>query len=118
MSQGLSAYRNVLRAANLAFKNDHFVLGQAKANIRKGFEDGRKLDPKDEDVKVRLEHINGVAYVLRTQVVQGQKHNPDEEKYQLNLHKDSEMGDNESIKSPPPMPTKGKKGKKVKCCSE
>lgn len=95
------------------------MLGQAKANIRKGFEDGRKLDPKDEDVKVRLEHINGVAYVLRTQVVQGQKHNPEEEKYQLNLHKDSEMGDNESIKSPPPMPTpKGKKGKKVKCCSE
>lgn len=100
--------------------DDLFVLGQAKTNIRKGFEDGRKLDAADEDVKVRLEHINGVAYVLRTQVVQGQKHNPDKEMYRLNLHQESEMGDNESVKSPAPMPAmKGKKkGKKIGCCSE
>ncbi|RKU42612.1 putative zinc maintenance protein 1, mitochondrial [Coniochaeta pulveracea] len=106
----LVAYRNLLRAARIAFEGDANVLSAAKESIRNGFRDKRSLSASDPEVQASLQHAQDVAQFLRSNVVQGRK---DGDVYRLRIHKDTERGDNDTIKL-------GNKTIKVdgqKCCS-
>ncbi|KAM3510952.1 hypothetical protein MY11210_005418 [Beauveria gryllotalpidicola] len=98
------AYRNIMRAARVAFEGDAPTLLAAQSRIRGEFRSKQALDPKDSTVSEGIEHATQVAQFLRQNVVQGKKMEG-EEKYtnfsfpELRIHKDTERGDNESIKS-------------------
>jgi complex III assembly factor LYRM7 len=111
---GIQAYRNLIRSAQIAFKGmplglkesadnagDAPILAAARQEIRKNFDSARHLSPDEQDIK--LEHAKEVAKILRTNVVQGKRkaETASEEgadTYNLRIHKDIELGDNESIK--------------------
>ncbi|BAO42579.1 protein FMP36 [Kluyveromyces marxianus] len=94
MSRALAAYRNGLRAARVAFGGDTRMLVAARQKMREGMINppNPELSP-DEQIK----HMNDVAQFLRQNIVQGKKAEGD--KYHLNIHKDTELGDNETIKT-------------------
>lgn len=50
---------------------------------------------KEEQVK----HLEDVALFLRRNIVQGKMHS-DTGRYELNIHEETELGDNETIKNP------------------
>ncbi|KAJ4147112.1 hypothetical protein LMH87_001659 [Akanthomyces muscarius] len=92
------AYRNLMRAARLAFQGDAPILVAAQSRIRGEFRSKQSLDPKDSSVNEGIEHATQVAKVLRENVVQGKKMDGEEAKYKLRIHEHTERGDNESIK--------------------
>ncbi|CAH2353599.1 mitochondrial zinc maintenance protein 1, mitochondrial [[Candida] railenensis] len=93
-SAALSAYKNLLKATKVSFKNDAEVLFAARSKIRSDFLQERELDSKIAQEKI--DHANAVAKFLVANVVQGiQK---EEGKYLLDIHEQTELGDNETIK--------------------
>ncbi|OAA55174.1 hypothetical protein ISF_08095 [Cordyceps fumosorosea ARSEF 2679] len=95
----LVAYRNLLRAARVAFQGDAPILLAAQSQIRGEFRSKQALDPKDSSVAEGIEHATQVAKFLRENVVQGKKMEGGEGKYKLRIHEHTERGDNESIKT-------------------
>ncbi|ORY85612.1 hypothetical protein BCR37DRAFT_391381 [Protomyces lactucae-debilis] len=99
---GIQAYRNLIRSAQIAFKGDAPILTAARQEIRKNFDSARSMSPDEQAIK--LEHAKEVAKILRTNVVQGKRKadaaaaEEGSETYKLRIHKDIELGDNESIK--------------------
>lgn len=91
--RALAAYRHGLRATRVAFDGDLPVLLAARAKMRQGM-----VHPPNPDLPVdkQISHLEEVAKFLRKNLVQGKK-SETEEKYHLNIHKDTELGDNESI---------------------
>ncbi|KAH9905132.1 hypothetical protein F4778DRAFT_728836 [Xylariomycetidae sp. FL2044] len=105
----LPAYRNLLRAARLAFQGDERVLTAARSSIRDGFRANVAIEPAQ--VPEAVKHAEEVAQILRQNVVQGKK---DGERYKLRIHEDTERGDNDTVK------LAGGKTVKIdgkKCCS-
>lgn len=93
-NKALSAYRNGLRATRVAFRDDLQMLNAARKQMR----DGMINPPNSELTKLeQIQHLNDVALFLRKNIVQGIK-NDNSNKYHLQLHKESELGDNNSIK--------------------
>ncbi|KAG7194275.1 Mitochondrial zinc maintenance protein 1, mitochondrial [Scheffersomyces spartinae] len=93
----LQAYRNALRATKVAFKKDVPVLTAARTKIREGFEEHRGLS--DESlIQEEVTKLNGISQFLVRNVVQAKKQ--DNGKYLLDIHSETELGDNESIKNP------------------
>ncbi|WYZ39039.1 hypothetical protein EsH8_III_000953 [Colletotrichum jinshuiense] len=93
----LPAYRHLWRAARIAFKGDDRVLAAAKQQIRQGFRDQATLTPADPNLGPAIQKAEEIAKILRENVVQGKQ---DESRvYKLRIHKDTERGDNESIKT-------------------
>ncbi|KAJ6788956.1 hypothetical protein PWT90_04193 [Aphanocladium album] len=92
------AYRNLLRAARVAFQGDAPILLAAQSQIRGEFRSKQSLDPKDTSVSEGIEHATQVAKFLRENVVQGKKMDGEDSKYKLRIHEHTERGDNESIK--------------------
>ncbi|CEP61266.1 Mzm1p LALA0_S02e10528g [Lachancea lanzarotensis] len=89
----LAAYRNGLRATRVAFSQDTRVLLAARTQMR----DGMVHPPNPElSPEQQISHLNDVAEFLRRNIVQGKKTEGD--KYALNIHKDTELGDNETVK--------------------
>ncbi|KGQ09790.1 zinc maintenance protein 1 [Beauveria bassiana D1-5] len=74
------AYRNIMRAARVAFEGDAPTLLAAQSRIRDEFRSKQALDPKDSTVSEGIEHATQVAQFLRQNVVQGKKMEG-EEKY-------------------------------------
>jgi len=97
-AMALAAYRHLLRSARIAFHGDIALLNAAKTQMRSGFEQNASLAPEDPATAAAIEHANGVAQILRRNVVQG-KHVGDN-KYKLRIHEETERGDNDSIKMP------------------
>ncbi|KAJ3477605.1 hypothetical protein NLG97_g8795 [Lecanicillium saksenae] len=93
------AYRNLLRAARIAFQGDAPILLAAQSQIRGEFRSKQSLDPKDSSVSEGIEHATQVARFLRENVVQGKKMDGDDGMYKLRIHEHTERGDNESIKT-------------------
>lgn len=91
----LVAYRNLLRAAKIAFDGDPRVLTAATEQIRQGFRDMRSMPPSDPAVQAAVQHAQEVASFLRSNVVQGKKEG---DIYKLRIHDDTERGDNDTIK--------------------
>ncbi|KAK4187232.1 hypothetical protein QBC35DRAFT_499080 [Podospora australis] len=109
----VQAYRNLLRAARIAFEGDMVVLSAAKDSIRAGFRDKASLPASDPSIQPALAHAEEIASFLKANVVQGKKIADDT--FKLRIHQHTERGDNESIKFA------GKNvsiGSGVKCCSE
>ncbi|EHK22780.1 uncharacterized protein TRIVIDRAFT_78785 [Trichoderma virens Gv29-8] len=94
----LAAYRNLLRAARIAFQGDVHVLTAAQNQIRQGFQENRALD-SSSGIQAAIRHAEDVATILRQNIVQGQKieSNGDEHTYKLRIHEHTERGDNDSI---------------------
>lgn len=69
-------------------------MNAARAQLKEGMAavDG------DKSLEERIELLNGIAVYLKRNIVQGKKQ--DDGKYFLNIHEESELGDNESIKKP------------------
>ncbi|ETN46214.1 uncharacterized protein HMPREF1541_00398 [Cyphellophora europaea CBS 101466] len=95
----LAAYRHLLRAARVAFQGDVQLLQASQSQARQGFQDKRSLDPSSEEANEAIKHAEGVAEILRTNVVQGRRADG-EHSYKLNIHKDTERGENDTIKNP------------------
>lgn len=90
----LNAFRNGLRATRIAFDGDTRMLLASRAKMREGMENPPNPElSKEEQIKL----LEDVAIFLKRNIVQGKKEG-DEEKYHLNIHSETELGDNESIK--------------------
>lgn len=94
----LVAYRNIMRAAKIAFQGDLPILSAAQVQIRSEFRQKASLDPSDESIPAAIAHAEEVAKVLRENIVQGKQMEEKDNTYKLRIHKDTERGDNESIK--------------------
>jgi len=94
----LAAYRHLLRSARIAFQGDIPLLHAAQQQARTGFEQNASLSPEDPAVAAAIEHAEGVAQILRQNIVQGKQIGDD--KYKLRIHKDTERGDNDTVKMP------------------
>lgn len=99
--KALRAYRHCLRATKVAFDGDTRMLLASRNQLRQGMisppENQKDLSPEG-----RVQLLEDIALFLRRNVVQGQKVGTDpvtsEPQYHLNIHKDTELGDNDSIK--------------------
>ena len=69
----LSAYRNLLRATRIAFQEDFHLLHAARTQARTGFDSLRTLDADSEEAIKGVQHAEGVAQVLRHNLVQGKQ---------------------------------------------
>ncbi|KAF8188370.1 RF-1 domain-containing protein [Pholiota molesta] len=99
-----AAYRDVLRAASVTFTGDPVVLQAFRSKIRNDISQGTDA----ESIQKQTQFAREIADVLRKNVVQGTRVQAPEESggdgvYRIRLTKDTELGDNESIKSPPPI---------------
>ncbi|CAR22195.1 Mitochondrial zinc maintenance protein 1, mitochondrial [Lachancea thermotolerans] len=93
-SMALAAYRNGLRATKVAFGQDLRMLQAARSKMREGMANppNPELAPEQQ-----IQHLNEVSQFLRRNIVQGKRGEGD--KYTLNIHKETELGDNETIKT-------------------
>ncbi|KIM49452.1 hypothetical protein M413DRAFT_59344 [Hebeloma cylindrosporum] len=100
-----SAYRDVLRAASKTFSGDPPVLQAFRSKMRSDISQSPTTDP--ETYQKQAQFIREVADVLRKNIVQGTRipseNNAGDEVYRIRMTKDTELGDNETIKSPPPI---------------
>ncbi|KAL8682831.1 MAG: hypothetical protein Q9186_001160 [Xanthomendoza sp. 1 TL-2023] len=67
----LSAYRNLLRSARIAFQGDTRVLTSALATARSNFEASRSLPSNSSEAQAAISHAEEVAVILRRNIVQG-----------------------------------------------
>ncbi|KAI1185972.1 mitochondrial zinc maintenance protein 1, mitochondrial [Nemania serpens] len=95
MSAALPAYRNLLRAARLAFQGDVTMLTAARSSIREGFRANAALEPSSPEFPAAVKHAEEVATILRQNVVQGRKEG---DTYKLQIHEETERGDNDTVK--------------------
>ncbi|KIW11580.1 hypothetical protein PV08_10881 [Exophiala spinifera] len=95
----LTETRHLLRATRIAFDGDFHLLHAARTQARAGFDSLSSLDPGSQEALKGIEHAEGVASVLRHNIVQGQKIEGTDA-IKLNLHKDIERGDNDTVKNP------------------
>ncbi|KAI0069888.1 hypothetical protein K474DRAFT_1609701 [Panus rudis PR-1116 ss-1] len=100
-----AAYRDLLRAASITFAGDAPVQQAFRVKMRAEILPGPSTtDPTAFEEKVKL--TREVADVLRRNIVQAHKvQDPEaaEERWQIKITKDTELGDNETIKNPRPM---------------
>ncbi|GMG55503.1 unnamed protein product [Ambrosiozyma monospora] len=117
--QALSSYRNALRATRIAFTTDTTTLNAARLRIKTEMKLLQSKENPEMSIQERIQLLDQVSIFLRKNIVQGIKEDKEpaaeteaasgEEKqkkptYFLNIHKDTELGDNDSIKK-----SKGKK---------
>lgn len=74
----LAAYRHLLRATRIAFKGDAQLLHASQSQARQGFDSKRSLEPSSPEVSEAIKHAEGVAEVLRSNLVQGTKGDGDD----------------------------------------
>lgn len=99
----LVAYRSVLRAARVTFHGDLRMYTAAKVEVRNRFDSSRNLDPGHPETQDRLKEALEVARILRQNVIQGEAKDGAQH-YQLNIHSETERGDNETLKQKTTMP--------------
>jgi len=95
----LVAYRHLLRATRIAFDGDYALLHAARTQARAGFDNLSSLDPSSAEAQKGLQHAEGVTSILRHNIVQG-KQVEGSDVLRLNIHKDTERGDNDTVKNP------------------
>ncbi|KAF2009772.1 mitochondrial zinc maintenance protein 1, mitochondrial [Aaosphaeria arxii CBS 175.79] len=94
----LQAYRHILRSTRVAFQGDFNTLAAARWQARQTFEKNRGLPTGSEELTKQITHAEDVAKFLRANVVQGQVVD-DKGNYKLNIHDETERGNNEDIKN-------------------
>ncbi|BDD63882.1 Mitochondrial zinc maintenance protein 1, mitochondrial [Monascus purpureus] len=91
-----SAYRQLLRATRLAFKDDTRVLLAARQQARQNFDQNRR---EGVDTPMKINHAVEVANILRHNIVQGVREADNEEaRWKLRIHNEIERGDNDTVK--------------------
>lgn len=78
----------------------------AQVQARNRFDQARSLDPSAPEYQDRLKEAFEVARILRQNVVQGEA-KAGAQHYHLNIHQETERGDNESLKMNTTMPAGG-----------
>ncbi|KAL1977794.1 hypothetical protein VTN31DRAFT_653 [Thermomyces dupontii] len=108
-TSAISAYRQLLRATRIAFKDDYRTLFAARAEARKHFEQNRNAGV---DAPMKINDALEAADMLRRNIVQGVRDAEDESGvWELRIHDEIERGDNDTVRI-------GKKNVKVdKPCS-
>ncbi|OQE18760.1 hypothetical protein PENSTE_c017G03213 [Penicillium steckii] len=92
----LSAYRQILRATRVAFRDDVRVMIAARQEARNNFDQNRRVGI---DTGMQINHAIEVANLLRHNLVQGAREDGNEAaKWELRIHDEIERGDNDSIK--------------------
>lgn len=94
--RALSAYRSALRATKVAFNNDIQTLTAARIRMKEEMKSEKSLSNPEFNNIQRVELLEQISEFLKRNIVQGVKN--DESKYTLNIHKDTELGDNDDIK--------------------
>lgn len=93
----LAAYRHVLRATRVAFANDVSLLHASRDQARNTFKkNASMLLASSLEAETQIQHAEEVAKVLRRNVVQGE--HVDEDRWKLNIHQETERGDNFTVK--------------------
>ncbi|QSL64223.1 hypothetical protein MERGE_000378 [Pneumocystis wakefieldiae] len=69
--QVLSSYRNLLRAINIAFKDDLQLLKASKKQIRNTFHHDKEKNLSEEEIQKKVKYANDIASILRRNIVQG-----------------------------------------------
>ncbi|RDA88878.1 hypothetical protein CP532_5421 [Ophiocordyceps camponoti-leonardi (nom. inval.)] len=90
-------YREVLRAARIAFRGDDHVMTAARTKIGSAFRENASMDPSSKSAQEAIEKAKELARFLRSNVVQGRRQHPDDDTYALRIHEHTELGDNETI---------------------
>lgn len=96
--RALSAYRSALRATKIAFTNDIPRLTAARAKIREEMGLEKSSTNPDLTPVQRIELLEQISEFLKHNIVQGVKNGGNESRYTLNIHEETELGDNEEIK--------------------
>lgn len=98
-TRALNAYRSALRATKIAFTNDTTRLLAARSKIKHEMKlENSSTHPKYTPAE-RIKLLENVSNFLIHNIVQGVKKTEDKNsRYTLNIHKDTELGDNEEIK--------------------
>ncbi|KAF1348723.1 hypothetical protein BDV97DRAFT_191186 [Delphinella strobiligena] len=94
----LSTYRNLLRATRVAFNGDNYMLIESRKWARKNFDDNRKASPGSIEAEQGIAHATATAQILRENVVQGQRESEQSHHYKLNIHEETERGDDTEFK--------------------
>ncbi|KAG1906014.1 RF-1 domain-containing protein [Suillus fuscotomentosus] len=103
-----SAYRDLLRASASTFHGDEPIQRAFRRNMRTEalyLDNSAQYDVKLVEEKIRL--ACELATMLRRNVVQARRTQTQDgdDAWKLRFTKDTELGENESIKNPPPMPS-------------
>jgi hypothetical protein len=69
----LAAYRQLLRATRIAFIGDHQLLHAARTQARQGFDNNSSLEPSSKEATDAVKHAEGVAEILKHNIVQGKR---------------------------------------------
>lgn len=67
----LATYRHLIRATGIAFKDDDTTLKSARKFARDRFRENKSLPAGSPQAAQGVEHAQGVATILRENVVQG-----------------------------------------------
>lgn len=97
-ARALNAYRAALRSARIAFTNDITTLNAARSKIKEEMKSEVSTTNPKLDINGRIELLEQVSVFLKRNIVQGVKKEADDSRYVLNIHKDTELGDNDDIK--------------------
>ncbi|RMY65788.1 hypothetical protein D0863_08875 [Hortaea werneckii] len=92
----LATYRHLLRATGIAFRGDNDTLVASRKLAHESFAKNRRLEVGGVEAGQGIEHAQGVAQILRENVVQGK--NTGGENYKLNIHEHTQRLDNETAK--------------------
>ncbi|KAI7170650.1 hypothetical protein KC316_g13951 [Hortaea werneckii] len=92
----LATYRHLLRATGIAFRGDNDTLVASRKLAHESFAKNRRLELGGVEAGQGIEHAQGVAQILRENVVQGK--NTGGENYKLNIHEHTQRLDNETAK--------------------
>ncbi|KAF7845711.1 hypothetical protein BT93_L1033 [Corymbia citriodora subsp. variegata] len=96
----LRAYRHILRATRIAFRDDHHLMHAARIQARTGFNHASNIDPSTPEAQSAVAHAEEVAKILVENIVQGKRIEGEENKYRLNIHESTERGFNDTVKNP------------------
>ncbi|KHN94427.1 mitochondrial complex I protein Fmp36 [Metarhizium album ARSEF 1941] len=99
LAMALVAYRNLMRAARIAFEGDAPILAAAQQQIRDVFRQRSSLDSSDPSTREDIQRAQEIADFLKANVVQGKRMEGGDNMYRLRIHEHTERGDNDSIKT-------------------
>ncbi|EGN95462.1 hypothetical protein SERLA73DRAFT_186477 [Serpula lacrymans var. lacrymans S7.3] len=102
-----AAYRNLLRASAFTFRGDAQILRAFRLKMRTETLAITSGPPTDAVLEEKTKLAREIAGILRKNVVQARRVSGNgangEDVWSLRMTKDTELGDNATIKNPPPM---------------
>ncbi|GMM29592.1 Mzm1 protein [Martiniozyma asiatica (nom. inval.)] len=114
----LAGYRSILRATRTAFNADIATLIAARDQIKREMKSSVSKSQPMLNIEERTELLFQISSFLKQNIVQGVKNGKDEgkDKYLLNIHKDTELGDNDDIKKKNELAIDGSSMNVGGCC--